>query len=278
MARKAKATATSTDYKEPAWRKAKSARAYVEALLDNGASGLAADLETFVGLSFAEQENPDEQQYEQRRSILIDKALVRGVERARTIHDQITYEKDQQKKARKYLRTVKAMKKWVEEDFNNPQFRLVYQEIVNSKDPFERFRVDASLAIEPGLAWADPKNRINVDAIRDIEDRLNYRIAVAKNRFYLAWGTRELHLTATQEERDNDAVRFGIGEMAFWMMHWISESMEPTSRQLAYLTELAIELFRLPTDLKSSLVKHALATTVRIFHDRGEGGEWFGYY
>ena len=54
--------------------------------------------------------------------------------------------------------------------------------------------------------------------------------------------------------------------------------MEPTGRQLACLTELAVELFKLPTDLKSSQVKHALATTARIFHDRGEGGEWFGYY
>jgi hypothetical protein len=269
---------------KPAWRQAKSAEDYVDRRLVNANSGLAAQLEIFVGLSVPDA---DDRRRDEQRRVLAFRVLVRAVELARRVHPQIKYEEAQLKEAKKFLGRIEKFEKWVLEAFNNPKYTMRYVEPRDGEG--ERIPQDildmVSALTESGQTFGFDlekyrryPNIIDPEAIRTIKDRLRYRIKVAENRWYLAGVTREVKKAAPEHERDMAAVRFGAGELALWMMYFVPgwNPKQPTSFQLDSLAELAEELFGVPGEIGSKQVRHALATTVRIARDRGEGEEWFG--
>jgi hypothetical protein len=252
------------DYVPPAWRAASSAEAYVEALLnsDDPDVDLAAVLEYFVGYALGAEPDADEQGHKQMRQRLKG-SLVAGVERARTAHEHMDYEKAQLDKANYYLGVIEGIEKWIEDDFNKPKFTQRSQLEFSLEYVIDNW--DNPYIIDP---------RVITPAFDHLKDRIRRRIKIAEKRFLLAGGSS--NPGSDPQSRDEAAVRYGIGEMALRIMFtvpaWNIE--KPTGLQLDRLAELAQELFR-QSNLKSNLVRYYFDKAWDTLISRLETSPWF---
>ena len=292
----------------PSWRRAKSGAAHVLGFVDLKVSDSSNDLADDV--SYARNESastiqfalkwlvaevvdsmPVEQADKLRsrlRQEYID-AMIRGVERARTLHAQIADEARELAAARKIKRKLRELEEWAGR-FNNPKHTVRYvaeqQPFFLPEQPAPPLSAEHLALMEQDAAEHPPPRYdelfrepyyLDTSPLTRFYRAADYRIRIAENRFALAGGTRESG--ANEQGRVTAAVRYGTGEMAFWLRNTqgFNSSPRPTAIWKDRVADIANALFDVGGDepITERNVKDWLEARVKIEGKRdGAGLEW----
>ena len=212
------------------------------------------------------------------------------IRRARTIHDQIKYEAEEEANADAALKHIEALEKWIK-GFNSPRFTHRHLEPSSSLPPETIDSIHLLFALSGPFGFGiegarrDPRfidTSLTEPVFDLLKQRAQFRMKVARKekRYTLAGAKRETGGALT-EDQHAAAARYGSGEMGRQMFSRMSmyalgwDPKKPTAYQLKMLANIAQKLFDLDEGYSPQNMRHYIATAIEINDSRGEEGFWF---